>query len=153
VARYSTIPEAQDRIETLLLAAGLLRADGGPMPISVGAPPGGPQAEHVWIEGGVDDWAQTWETTGLAASAAREERYTVSVYVLILRAGDDYKAPRDKCFAVAAALEEALRGDPALAGSGAFQAELSSGAFGEAIVDGARYVALEIRVAVLAYLA
>ncbi|MGH9168731.1 MAG: hypothetical protein ACRD02_12990 [Acidimicrobiia bacterium] len=154
MADTSRIGAAQDNFKTLIAAR---QVSGNPIegvPLDVGFPDGGPQAEHIWVSGRVDDWDQEWETTGPATgpdAASRQETFTLTVVCVVSAATVSWTEARDRVLAIAAEVARAALGDDTLAGA-VFQSLVSGGKVSEGILPEARQAVAEIKLSCTAYL-
>lgn len=82
------------------------------VPCDVGYPPGGPQADHVWVSAEAECQLDVAEAT----ARQRLERGTVTVHVLCTRIARDCGVARDAALTLAAAAEGAIASDPTLGG-------------------------------------
>jgi len=148
--RTSSIGEAQDALETILKARNIVNARGHKVPIDLGWPKGGPQPEHIWIGGDVDDWRQVQSVTGDMEEADREETYVLKVRILVAKR-DSYRTARNRLLALVAEVELALREYFTLAGA-VWEGELAGGSFGEEVNDEGHAVAATLRLSMTAFL-
>lgn len=149
-ALTSRIPAAMDALEAMLVGQGILDSEGNPVPIDVGWPNLGPQREHIWISGRVEDWQEEQEVTGDMATVAREETFLLGINILVAWR-DTFKATRDRAFVLLGGLEEALRQSYTLNDT-VFQAEKRSAQMSEGVQQEQRDVLITVKVAVDAYL-
>ena len=78
----------------------------------VGYPAGGPNDEHVWVEGGFRA-ALTRRTSG---GGSRLESAKLAVKVLVTKAADDVAPLRDRALVLAAIVEDAVTDNERLGG-------------------------------------
>lgn len=70
--------------------------------------------ENIWVHGATDDWASSYQVSGLRA---KDERFTLRVSIAVVRLGDDYLKPRDRVRALGEAVEDLIAGDRTLGGT------------------------------------
>ena len=151
MADISRIGAAQDALKTLLAA----RAGLANVPLDLGFPPGGPQDEHVWISGRVDDWDREYVTTGPntgADAALRREDFVLKVIIVVSWRTTSYVEARDRALALQAEVERCVLSNPTLSDS-VFQCELAGGSIGEGVSPDLRQVVPELNIACEAHLA
>lgn len=79
---------------------------------SVGYPAGGPEAEHVWIEGGF----AALLPRRISGGAARDEEATITVRCVATVSGGEFGPARNRALEFAGAVEDVLVSDPTLGG-------------------------------------
>lgn len=112
--------------------------------------PGTLKKEHVWISEDADA-EQTWDVTGSGAQAKRET-FELQAVVLVVKAGNVYKAARDRALLFAGEIEQAVRADPKLAAS-VWDAEVVRVEMRSGAVEKARGVELHVIVRASEFLA
>ncbi len=147
----SSIGRAQDALEAILKNRNILNTRGHKVPIDVGWPKGGPQSpEHIWIDGGVENWRQVQSTTGDMETADREETFALLVRILVSEKAD-YRTARDRALELIAEVEEAMREFFTLNGK-VWEGELGGGEMGDDVYeDGWRFAVL-LRLPMTTYL-
>jgi hypothetical protein len=83
-----------------------------PTPVSVGYPPGGLQAEHIWIGGQFDAEMQRYVSGGLQ----RDEIGEVEVRILVKWSAAEMLTACDRALALSEIVEDAVSTDPTLGG-------------------------------------
>lgn len=115
-AAASAINAAEDG----LLARIQAQASQGPtltgVPMRLGDPGREVGVEQIWIAENVDA-TQAPATSGAPSRYERREEIQLHVMVLVVQAGDDYKAARDRAGALADEVERAVLADPGLGGA------------------------------------
>lgn len=107
MAYLPSIGAVQDAVARVVAAA----LEG--VPVDVGYPPGGPQADHVWVSGDADCRYQELDSV----PAHRTEHGTVRVHVLCTRIARTLDVARDECLSLAARVEQAIAADLTLGGA------------------------------------
>lgn len=146
----STIPQAQDKLEEVLKARNIVSSRGHKVPIDVGWPDGGPQPEHIWIAGEVEDWRQEQSVTGDMETADKQETYTVLIRILVAKR-KTYRDARDRLFELVAEVALALREYFSLEGK-VWEAEFAGGAMGEEVGSDGRRAAATLRISMTSFL-
>lgn len=103
----STIPALKAALLSLLAA----RAGLAGVQVVYGAPLPNPGREFISL-GGTDG---SQETAALGR-LRREEEYRLTIYVSVLREGQDQQAATERVFALVAEVEDAVRADPSVGG-------------------------------------
>lgn len=88
------------------------RLDAEGVPSCVGYPQGGPQEEHVWMEGGFEVAVRFIVSGG----RTRKETSQLKIKTLITRAADDVVELRDRALVLAALIEAAVVDNETLGG-------------------------------------
>lgn len=104
----STIPAFKAALATALRA----RANLATVQVSYGAPLPSPADEFIWLA----DVEGEQEAAALGAQR-REEIYDLLTIVNVIRAGADQQAVTERAFALAAEIEDELRGDGTVGGT------------------------------------
>lgn len=105
----STIPALKDALYDLIVADASVVADN--VQVSYGFPGPNPRRELIWLA----------DVNGEQNAAAlgrqrREETYTLTIYVDVLREGTDQKTCTERAFTVAGWIENILRADASVGG-------------------------------------
>lgn len=82
------------------------------VPCSLGYPPGGFTDEQLYLPG--DFAAKT--VSVLSGGGGRDETGSMKVRVVVTRTGNDWAPVRDRALALAAVVEDFIRGDPTMGG-------------------------------------
>lgn len=123
--------------------------------VAVGWPGGNQPDELVMIEGEVEDWTQTWATSGQAGLAAVDETFTLTVLVYVRRGvAGTYTEVRNRVVELIAAVQHAVRTDHTLDGAAALVVVGGgkSGRWVEGVEAKGRSIAVEIPIACTTYL-
>lgn len=104
----STVPTLKANLMTRLLARTGLTG----VQVSYGIPLPDPQPEFIWL--GDVDGDQYFAALG---HRAREEDYTLTVTVDVLRRDSDQQSATERAYAIAAEIENELRDDPTVNGA------------------------------------
>jgi hypothetical protein len=124
----------------------------GPVPIDVGFPPQGPRALHIWIDGDVEEWEQSWANTGIAGIAPRDELFTLTVNHAVSLMADTFVKVRDLAVVMADELASLLVDDFSIAGT-AEMAQITGGTLSEGVLsDGQRECLIEQKLRIRTYI-
>lgn len=148
----TAVGSAMDGLKTIIAARNILGLDGvNRVPLHIGWPPGGPEPEHIWIQGDVEGWTQEQEVTGDMATAPREEAFALKVVVHVEQATADFLVVRDRALVFIREIGLALRNSFTVGGS-VFEGEISGGEAAEGWTEETRSYTVVLKVSILAYL-
>lgn len=159
----SNLTSSIGRVEDALIAAlkthaTILAGKGRlvPTPVCAGYPDGGPNDEHIFTLGLVDDWDQEFDTSAGNVSGqiigSKNESYTLRARILTrANTKDGYRAARDRALALLGALEDTCRTNFTLTGTCQL-AQLTGGIFVEQLESNHRDVGIEARIRIVAWL-
>jgi hypothetical protein len=112
------------------------------VPVSLGYPIGGPDAEHVWVVGDLDA-AFSRRTSG---GGMRDESGTLTVKILVTRRCEEFATVRDRAGEILDVIEAAISSDP-LMGGAVYNAELVAAKGSEGVTkDGERQFGLDLSI-------
>lgn len=112
------------------------------VPVSLGYPIGGPDAEHVWVVGDLDA-AFSRRTSG---GGMRDETGTLTVKILVTRRCEEFATVRDRAGEVLDVIEATLSADPLMGGT-VYSASLSAAKGSEGVTkDGERQFGLDLSI-------
>lgn len=101
-----------------------------PVAVSLGVPVND-MPDHIVIGGEVTSWDAEY---GYSGSTARDERFTLTVYVRVTRSTNDYTVARDRCVALGDLVLQTIRDDQTLDGT-VMLVEVSSFEMSESLTD------------------
>jgi hypothetical protein len=137
----STIPALKGNLVALLKARTGLTG----VQVSYGPPLPNPSREFIWC--GKATGEQAWMTV----AKTKSEEYELEIVILVLREGADMQAADERCFALFAELENALRADTTVSGAVA-DATVAGFELGEFATDSSREASLTVQVACKAWI-
>lgn len=105
--------------------------------VSYGHPGNDFENEHVWV-GDSEDWTQEWAAIG---SRRREETYNLSLFVVVVRPGDNEEEATDRAFEIWNQIQEDVRDNVTL-GESVRIAELTPRSYKGMFTDEGRGVEL-----------
>lgn len=101
--------DTQDALVAALRADSALSA----WTVEYGIPAGRPDEQHIWVDEQVENWTQDTATTGLVA---RNEGFTLSLYVYDRRTDATAQELRDEIKAAASVISDVIGSTPFLGG-------------------------------------